>query len=113
MQRIKNIFVMEKGVKIGIIALLLLCLLSVPADFYQLTRFILVALFSIMAYNAHTKANVFELGFYVAMVFLFQPFVEIPLGIMGWKIVHIGVAAILAGSFFIGKKKQKEVSVNQ
>ncbi|MBB1138899.1 DUF6804 family protein [Myroides sp. WP-1] len=96
---------MERGLKIGAILLLLAGMLSVPNDFYELMKFILIALFGILAYNSHVEANIKGTGLYIALIILFQPFVPLPFGATVWMVLHGVVIAFLAVTLFTAKRK--------
>lgn len=96
---------MEKGLKIGAILLLLAGMLTVPKDFYELTKFILIALFGILAYNSHVEANIKGTGLYIALIILFQPFVPLPFGATIWMVLHGAIVAFLAITLFTSKSK--------
>lgn len=96
---------MEKGLKIGAMLLLLAGMLSVPKDFYELTKFILIALFGILAYNSHVEANIKGTGLYIALIILFQPFVPIPFGTTVWMVIHGIIIAFLGVTLFTSKRK--------
>ena len=101
----KKIETMEKGLKIGAILLLVVGMLSLPKDFYELTKFILIALFGILAYNSHVEANIKGTGFYIALIILFQPFVPLPFGSTVWMVLHGLLIAFLAVTLFSSKRK--------
>ena len=84
---------MEKALKFGIIFLLVASVFSLPKDLQELIHFILIALFGILAYNSHVEANIKGLGFYIALVILYQPFVLIPLEPIIFKVIN-GLVAL-------------------
>lgn len=82
---------------------LVLCLAPMPYGYYQLIRFIAMAVF---AYLAYTMWNKKEEGLSVtfgALAVLFQPFVKIALGRTMWNVVDVAVATSIAVMIF--KKK--------
>lgn len=87
---------MEKALKFGVIFLLLASIFSLPKDLQELIRFILIALFGILAYNSHVMANIKSLGCYIALVILYQPFIPIPLDPIIFKIINGFVALFVA-----------------
>lgn len=101
----KKISTMAKGLKIGAILLLLAGMLSLPKDFYELTQFILIALFGILAYNSHVEANIKGTGLYIALIILFQPFEPLPFGKTIWMVLHVAIIAFLAFTLVASKTK--------
>lgn len=99
---------MEKGLKIGAMLLLLAGMLSLPKDFYELTKFILIALFGILAYNSHVEANIKGTGLYIALIILFQPFIPIPFGATVWMVIHGAIVAFLGVTLFTSKSKLRK-----
>jgi accessory gene regulator protein AgrB len=106
--RFKRNKTMEKGLKIGAMLLLLAGMLSLPKDFYELTKFILIALFGILAYNSHVEANIKGTGLYIALIILFQPFVPIPFGATVWMVIHGAIIAFLGVTLFAPKSKLRK-----
>lgn len=76
-------------------ALLLLCLAPMPYGYYQLVRFVAMAIFAVMAYQyVQEKRNTLAVVF-GALALLFQPFLKIALGRTIWNIVDVVVAILL------------------
>lgn len=76
-------------------ALLLLCLAPMPYGYYQLVRFVAMAIFAVMAYRyVQEKRNTLAVVF-GALALLFQPFLKIALGRTIWNIVDVVVAILL------------------
>ncbi|MDR2222945.1 MAG: hypothetical protein LBE34_09410 [Flavobacteriaceae bacterium] len=97
---------MERILKLGVVAIFLLCLLPMSKELFEFTRFILIVLFGILAYTEHLNANIKLFGFYLAMIVLFQPFIPIPLDKMMWNVVHLVLAVAVLGSLFLVKKQK-------
>lgn len=99
---------MEKALKFGVIFFLLAATFSLPKEFQELTRFILISLFGILAYNAHVEANIKGLGLYLALIILYQPFVIIPLEPIVFKVLNGLIAALIAFTIMKPLKKIKK-----
>jgi len=69
---------------------LLLCLLPMPYGYYQLVRFMAMCGFAWLAYQVRDEHEQ-KMWVYIALVFLFQPFVKIALGRGLWNIVDLVV----------------------
>lgn len=95
---------MEKVLKIGIVLIAILSVFPISKDLFEFTRFILIVLFGILAYSEHLNANVKQFGFFIAMIFVFQPFVPLPFNELIWNVVHVSLAVIVTGTLFMTKK---------
>jgi len=89
---------MEKIVKIGLSALLFICLLDMPYGYYQFVRVaatLVFVLFAIQSYNLKSNAMIL---IYVILAILFQPFEKIALGREVWNVldVIVGVGLLLS-----------------
>lgn len=92
-----------------LIVLLLLCLAPMPYGFYQLVRFVAMALFVVLAYiywDNDYKPLAVTFG---ALALLFQPFLKIALGRVMWNIVDVLVALGLVFLFFYERRNGKEL----
>lgn len=87
-------------IKIGLAALLLICLFNMPYGYYQLVRFIALVAFSYLAYLAYTRNRPGEAFVFIGLAILFQPIVKISLGRTLWNIVDVVVAIGLIISTF-------------
>ncbi|MCY7359286.1 MAG: hypothetical protein LH609_17895 [Rudanella sp.] len=83
---------MSNILKLGIAALLGLCLFDMPYGFYQLVRFMAMVGFGILAFQANEEENQTGTIIYVALAVLFQPLLKISLGRELWNIVDTVVA---------------------
>lgn len=96
---------MEKGIKIILAILLLLCLLDWPYGYYQFVRYAAMVGFAYLAFNANEKQNNAQVFIYIALALLFQPFFKIALGRVLWNVVDVVVAMGLVGSSILPKSK--------
>jgi hypothetical protein len=94
----------ETLVKLGLAALLLICLFPLPYGYYSLIRFIAVVCFALLAYFANEGRNIPMVIIYVALAFLFQPFAKVELNRQIWGIVDVVVAVGLVVMVFARKK---------
>lgn len=94
---------MEKIIKIGLAILFFLCLLDMPYGFFQLVRFVGLAGFALLAYQANKDGKKKEMIIYIGLSLLFQPFLKIALGREIWNIVDVIVGTGLLISLFIPK----------
>ena len=100
---------MEKGIKILLAILLLLCLLDWPYGYYQFVRFAAMVSFAYLAYSANQKQNSTQVFVYIALALLFQPFFKIAFGRVLWNVVDVIVAVGLVGSLFYNKPVNAEL----
>lgn len=94
----------ETLVKLGLAALLLICLFPLPYGYYSLIRFIAVVCFAVLAYFANERKNIPMVIVYVGLAFLFQPFAKIELNRQFWNVVDVVVAVGLVVTLFARKK---------
>jgi len=94
----------ETFVKLGLAALLLICLFHLPYGYYSLIRFIAVVCFAILAYFENERKNIPMVIIYVALAFLFQPFAKVEMNRQIWNIVDVVVAVGLVVMVFARKK---------
>ena len=95
----------ENILKAALAILLLICLLDMPYGYYQLLRFAAVVGFAILGYFAYEGKNIPATLVFVALAFLYQPLLKVPLGRDIWMVVDGVVAAGLIISIFAGKQK--------
>ncbi|WP_343216965.1 DUF6804 family protein [Kaistella soli] len=101
---------LEKVIKTGLAAVLLLCLLKMPYGYYQLVRFVNMLGFGYLAYTAAQRKDGNFVFVFLSLAILFQPFFKIALGRTVWNIVDVAVALFLILSLFrknIGKEEKK------
>lgn len=91
-------------IKAVLAVFLFLCLLNMPYGFYELTRFISLVGFGILAYQNYRKEKQVEMIFYGALALLFQPFFKISLGRELWNAIDVIVGSGLIISMFIRRK---------
>ena len=88
------------------VALLLVCLVPMPYGYYQLVRFIAMAVFAYLAYEYYKVNRVGVCYIFVALALLFQPFFKVALGRTVWNIVDVIVAAFLMVLLLVDKKRE-------
>ena len=89
----------------GVALLLLIGIFDVSYGFYQLIRFVAMAVFGYFAYDAHKEGKEDQMFVMIALAVLFQPFFKVNLGRVIWKIVDLLVLLYL--SFLIYKSVRK------
>jgi predicted membrane protein len=94
---------MEKIIKVGLAALLLLCLAEMPYGYYQLVRWAALVGFSLLAFHAHEKNKEQEMIIYIALAILFQPLFKIALGRLIWNFMDA-----IAGIYLLHSIKKQE-----
>lgn len=82
-------------IKLGIIAIMILCLLPMPYGFYNLVRFVSMIGFAILAYSAFNEGRKPLAITYGCLALMFQPFIKLVLGREVWNFVDILVAIFL------------------
>ena len=96
---------MSSIIKIILAVLFFICLLDMPYGYFQLVRFVALAGFVFLAYQANQRNKKTEGIIYVALALLFQPFFKISLGREIWNIVDFVVGTGLILSIFIIPRK--------
>lgn len=96
-------------IKIGIIALMLLCLLPMPYGFYNLARFLSMIGFAILAVKAYHNIRITLSVVYGSLVLMFQPFIKLVLGRDVWIIVDVAVSLFLIVTIV----KNKEIRLHK
>ena len=97
---------MMKILLIIMVALLLVCLVPMPYGYYQLVRFVAMAVFAYLAYEYYKVNRVGVCYTFVALALLFQPFFKVALGRTVWNIVDVIVAAFLMVLLLADKKRE-------
>ena len=92
-------------IKVALALLFFLCLLDMPYGYFQLVRFLALAGFGFLAYNANQEDKSEQVFIYIALALLFQPFYKIALGREIWNMVDVVVGVTLLVSIFITNKK--------
>lgn len=91
-------------------ALLLLCLLDMPYDFFQLVRFLALVSFGMLTYDAYLKGDNFHFILNLALAVLFQPLLKITFGREFWNIIDIVVAiGLVVQSIILFKNSANKV----
>ena len=75
-----------------------------PYGYYSLVRFLAMAGFGVLAYNAYNEKRETEMIVYIILAVLFQPLFKIALGRELWNIVDVIVGVGLIISLFAKKK---------
>lgn len=78
-----------------------------PYGYYELVRFLALAGFGFLAYQARLEDKNQQVFIFVALALLFQPIFKIALGRTLWNIVDIIVAISLIASLFLEAKEKK------
>ena len=91
---------MDKIIKLGLAALLLLCLADMPYGYFQVVRFLALIGFAILAFDANKNGKQTEVMLYIVMAILFQPLFKISLGRTLWNGIDVIVAIGLILSIF-------------
>ena len=97
---------MKKILLIIMVALLLVCVVPMPYGYYQLVRFVAMAVFAYLAYEYYKVNRVGVYYTFVALALLFQPFFKVALGRVMWNIVDVIVAAFLMVLLLADKKRE-------
>lgn len=93
--------------KLILAGLLFLCLLDMPYGYFQLVRFVSMAVFVYLAYDANTRDENGLVFVYIALALLFQPFFKVHLGRTLWNVVDVAVGVWLVISAIGGKESPK------
>ena len=90
--------------------LLFVCLADMPYGYYELVRFLALAAFGYLAFEARNK-NQNIVIVYILLALLFQPFFKLSLGRTIWNFVDVIVASGLLYSLIseqiISKRKNR------
>lgn len=95
----------ERIIKIVLAILLLLCLAPMPYGYYELVRFVAMAVFVILGYLAFKEKKEILGLIYIFLALLFQPFFKVALGREIWNVVDVVVAVGLIVSLKSNKEK--------
>lgn len=96
---------MQTSIKIILSILFLLCLLNMPYSYYQAVRFAGLLGFALLAYLSNNEEKQIAMIIYASLALLFQPFVKVALGRIGWNVVDVIVSVGLIISLFVKQKK--------
>jgi hypothetical protein len=97
---------MKNVLHIVMAVMLLVCLGDMPYGYYQLVRFVAMAVFAYLAYEYYKLNRVGVCYTFVALALLFQPFFKVALGRTVWNIVDVIVAAFLMVLLLADKKRE-------
>lgn len=84
--------------------LLLSCLLKMPYGYFQLVRFVGMAIFILLAYLDKDKTSKTFMIVWICSAILMNPFIKIALGRTIWNIVDVIWAILLIGTILFKKK---------
>jgi hypothetical protein len=98
----------QSTIKIILAILFLLCLFQMPYGYYEATRFIGMLGFALLAYYSYQQNNKTEVIIYIALAFLFQPFIKVALGRTVWIITDVIVSVGLIVSIFVKRTDGRE-----
>ena len=85
----------QQKIKLGGVAVLLLCLLPLPYGIYMIARVAVMILGGYLALYYLAQKNKALAITFAAVALIFQPFLRIPLGRELWIIVDVVVAILL------------------
>ena len=86
---------LEKILKIGLAAILLLCLLDMPYGYYMFVRSAAMIGFSVLAYFSYKRDEQVNIILFIGLALIFQPFSKIAFGRLIWNIIDLAVAVYL------------------
>ena len=95
---------LKNGIKIILAILFFICLADMPYGYFQLVRFVALAGFGVLAYEAYKDKRQNEVILYIALAVLFQPLLKIGLGRTIWNIIDVIVGTGLLLSILIKPK---------
>ena len=98
---------LTKSIKITIAILFFSCLVKMPYNYYQFTRFATLVGFAILAYKANEEGNKTEAIIYVLLALLFQPLIKIAFDKEVWNVIDVVVGLGLIVSIFWKPKTNK------
>lgn len=96
---------MTNALKIILASLLLICLMDMPYGYYQLVRFVSMAGFAFLAFEANQTNAKNQMLLYLFLAVLFQPFIKIALGREIWNILDVIIGIGLLISLALPPKK--------
>jgi len=76
-----------------------------PYSYYQAVRFAGLLGFALLAYLSNNEEKQIAMIIYASLALLFQPFVKVALGRIGWNVVDVIVSVGLIISLFVKQKK--------
>ena len=74
---------------------LILCPFRMPYGYYQLIRFMAMAVFAYLAYCQYKDGAIDRMILFIILAILFQPFFKIAVGRVIWNIIDVIVAGYL------------------
>lgn len=90
-----------------LIALLLLCLLDMPYDYYTIVRVSAMIGFGYLACDYIINEN--SVGYlFIVLAILFQPFLKITFSKVTWNVLDVIVAIILSILIYIDKQNTQK-----
>ena len=95
-------------VKIALAALFVLCLTKMPYGYFQIVRFLGMAIFIWLAYVDNKKIEKAFFIVWVLSALLINPFIKVALGRTIWNIVDVVWVIILVASIWADKTKTSD-----
>ena len=89
---------------IGMAIALFICLFPMPYGYYQLVRFLAMAVFAYLAFIEYKENSFDRMILFIVLAILFQPFAKLSFGRVLWSVVDLLVAAYLLYLFFKSRK---------
>ncbi|MDM1397759.1 hypothetical protein HX049_11270 [Myroides odoratimimus] len=99
---------MERAIKILVALLLILSAFTSSSDFDLLVGFIVMVGLGILAYNSHINKKLIEMGMYILIIGIFQPFYAIPIEHIWWLVIELVAAGYLVLSAVFAKTRVVE-----
>lgn len=96
--------IIKIATKIILAILFLLCLAKMPYGYFQIVRFLGMAVFIWLAYVDSHKSDKTFLIIWAVSALLINPFIKVALGRTIWNIVDIVWAIVLIASIWADKK---------
>lgn len=96
---------LQTGLYIGMAIALILCLFSMPYGYYQLVRFLAMAVFAYLAFCEYKDGATDRMILFIVLAILFQPFAKIAIGRVLWNIIDVIVAGYLIYLVIKGRKR--------
>ncbi len=78
-----------------------------PYGYFQLVRFVGMAIFAILAYHDSNKNDKTLMIVWICSALLINPFIKIALGRTIWNIVDVAWVILLSGTFFFERNKKR------
>ncbi|MDP4282594.1 MAG: hypothetical protein Q8867_10670 [Bacteroidota bacterium] len=83
----------ENIIRLGLAAVLLICLIPMPSGYFQFIQFIIVLGFAFLAYYAYEGKNTLMAVVFILLAFLYAPILKLGFEMTVWNIID-GVVAV-------------------